>query len=83
MGSTAEQQLEQLGLSPEERQDFLRLAAKIKQNREVTAQNQEVARRSFGEWLSAVLPSVLKGLGVAANIITKLLNSIATLINAL
>jgi predicted DNA-binding protein (UPF0251 family) len=82
MSLTAEQ-LAEFGLTPEEGQDLLRLTTKIEQNQKAKAENSEVARRSFGEWLSDVLPKVARALGIAASAVSKLLNSITGLINAL
>jgi hypothetical protein len=82
MGLTPEKQLEQFGLTHEQGQELLRLTGILKKNYEVAAVNSEVAQRSFGEWLSDVLPSVGKALGMAATIISKLLRSVATLVYA-
>jgi hypothetical protein len=82
MGLTTEE-LKELGLTPGEGQDLLRLTAKLEQNHTATALNSQVARRSFGEWLSDVLPSVGKALGVAANVVSNLVRSVAALLNAL
>lgn len=76
------QQLGELGLTPEEGRDLVRLTTKLEQNHQVMVQNNEVAQRSFGEWLSDVLPKVGKALGVAANVISNLLRSIAAVANA-
>lgn len=76
------QQLKESGLTLEEGRDLARLVTKLEQNHQVIAQNDAVAQRSFGEWLSDVLPKVGKALGVAANIISNLLRSIAAVVNA-
>ena len=82
MGFTPEQ-LKEFNLTPEDGQELLRLTAKMEQSHNAKALNSAVARRSFGEWLSDVLPAVGRALGVAANVVSKLLRSVAVLINAL
>jgi hypothetical protein len=81
--SLTPEQLREVGLTPEEAQDLVRLNAKLEQNYKAQALNGEVARRSFGEWLSDVLPAVGRALGIAANVVSKVLRSVAALINAL
>jgi hypothetical protein len=76
------QQLKESGLTPEEGSELARLVTKLEDNHRVMVQNNEVAQRSFGAWLSVVLPKVGKALGVAANVISKLLSSIAAVVNA-
>jgi predicted DNA-binding protein (UPF0251 family) len=82
MGLTAEQ-LADLGLTPEEGQNLLRLTTKIQENQKARAQNSEVARRSFAEWLADVVPKVAKALSIAASVVTTLLTSISELAKAL
>jgi predicted DNA-binding protein (UPF0251 family) len=82
MSLTAEQ-FEELGLTPEEGRDLLRLTTKIEQSQQAQAQSSEIARRSFEEWVSDVLPKVLKALGIAAGVVARLLNSITDLVKVL
>jgi hypothetical protein len=76
------QQLKESGLTPEEGSQLARLVTKLEENHQVMAQNNKVAQKSFGEWLSDVLPKVGKALGMAANVISNLLRSVAAVVNA-
>jgi hypothetical protein len=77
------QQLAELGLTPEEGRDLVRLTTKLQQNHQVMVQNNNAAQRSFGQWLIDVLPVVGEAIGLAKEIVSNIKRSIQNAIGAM